>query len=207
MSARPDADLDRLLVRQRRIQRRRGSARIRSARRDQQGGRDGARPRQRSCGRPSPPGEDARRAHVIRHPRARLNGGSELDAGRAASGSVIGICASTGGPHALATLLGRYPGRLRRPDPRRPAHLGRVLGGPGPLAERHSASTGPTRRGRTASGSRRDSRTRRRRPPTWRGRRPQTRSRVGCRAASTLRRRSCYGALPSTRRAQPSRSS
>lgn len=47
-------------------------------------------------------------AHVIRHPRARLNGGSEPRR-RVPSGSVIGICASTGGPHALATLLGGIP--------------------------------------------------------------------------------------------------
>jgi two-component system chemotaxis response regulator CheB len=48
-------------------------------------------------------------ARVIRHPRARLNGRS-TDASLAASHSaVIGICASTGGPHALATLLSGIP--------------------------------------------------------------------------------------------------
>jgi two-component system chemotaxis response regulator CheB len=48
-------------------------------------------------------------ARVIRHPRARLNGANS-SAGRAAPRrSVIGVCASTGGPHALATLLAGIP--------------------------------------------------------------------------------------------------
>ena len=48
-------------------------------------------------------------AHVIRHPRARLNGRSIAPAPAAPRGSVIGICASTGGPHALSTLLSGIP--------------------------------------------------------------------------------------------------
>jgi two-component system, chemotaxis family, protein-glutamate methylesterase/glutaminase len=50
-------------------------------------------------------------AHVIRHPRARLNGRSIVPTPTPAArrGSVIGICASTGGPHALATLLAGIP--------------------------------------------------------------------------------------------------
>ena len=50
-------------------------------------------------------------AHVIRHPRARLNGRrvAPTTTPAAPRGSVIGICASTGGPHALATLLSGIP--------------------------------------------------------------------------------------------------
>ena len=48
-------------------------------------------------------------ARVIRHPRARLNGSSLSPNPAAPQGSVIGICASTGGPHALATLLASIP--------------------------------------------------------------------------------------------------
>jgi two-component system chemotaxis response regulator CheB len=48
-------------------------------------------------------------ARVIRHPRARLNGSSLSLSPSAPQGSVIGICASTGGPHALATLLAGIP--------------------------------------------------------------------------------------------------
>src|SRR5207249_4453267 len=49
------------------------------------------------------------RARVIRHPRARLNGRvpPPLRGGRTAS--VIGICASAGGPAALAALLAGLP--------------------------------------------------------------------------------------------------
>ena len=48
-------------------------------------------------------------ARVIRHPRARLNGAAGIATPAAPRGSVIGICASTGGPHALATLLSGIP--------------------------------------------------------------------------------------------------
>ena len=48
-------------------------------------------------------------ARVIRHPRARLNGAAGNATPTAPRGSVIGICASTGGPHALATLLSGIP--------------------------------------------------------------------------------------------------
>jgi two-component system chemotaxis response regulator CheB len=48
-------------------------------------------------------------ARVIRHPRARLNGRNSVPSPPAPRGSVIGICASTGGPHALATLLSGIP--------------------------------------------------------------------------------------------------
>jgi two-component system chemotaxis response regulator CheB len=49
-------------------------------------------------------------ARVIRHPRARLGGaGAEAVRSPGRSASVIGICASAGGPAALATLLGSLP--------------------------------------------------------------------------------------------------
>jgi two-component system, chemotaxis family, protein-glutamate methylesterase/glutaminase len=48
-------------------------------------------------------------ARVIRHPRARLNGRASVPSPTPPRGSVIGICASTGGPHALATLLSGIP--------------------------------------------------------------------------------------------------
>jgi two-component system chemotaxis response regulator CheB len=48
-------------------------------------------------------------ARVIRHPRARLNGRGTVPSPPTARDSVIGICASTGGPHALATLLSGIP--------------------------------------------------------------------------------------------------
>ena len=47
-------------------------------------------------------------AHVIRHPRGRLRPLSPARA-RPRTASVIGICASTGGPQALASLLSRLP--------------------------------------------------------------------------------------------------
>jgi two-component system chemotaxis response regulator CheB len=49
------------------------------------------------------------RARVIRHPRGRLNGRSSAPSQPAPRGFVIGIAASTGGPHALATLLSGIP--------------------------------------------------------------------------------------------------
>jgi two-component system chemotaxis response regulator CheB len=48
-------------------------------------------------------------AQVIRHPRGRQNHYRTSKA-RAQPASVIGICASTGGPQALVSLLGRLPG-------------------------------------------------------------------------------------------------
>ena len=48
-------------------------------------------------------------AHVIRHPRARLNGTAGTANPDELRGSMIGICASTGGPHALATVLSGIP--------------------------------------------------------------------------------------------------
>lgn len=48
-------------------------------------------------------------AHVIRHPRARLNGAPSTAHPAELRGTVIGIVASTGGPHALATLLAGIP--------------------------------------------------------------------------------------------------
>jgi chemotaxis response regulator CheB len=53
-------------------------------------------------------------AHVIRHPRARLNGRATTTP-VTPRGSVIGICASTGGPHALATLLAGIPASFAVP--------------------------------------------------------------------------------------------
>lgn len=50
------------------------------------------------------------RARVIRHPRARLDGRQRrFPATAARTGSVVGICASTGGPQALATVLSDLP--------------------------------------------------------------------------------------------------
>lgn len=48
-------------------------------------------------------------ARVIRHPRGRLNGRSAALRARPPHNAVIGICASTGGPNALATLLAGIP--------------------------------------------------------------------------------------------------
>jgi two-component system chemotaxis response regulator CheB len=52
-------------------------------------------------------------ARVIRHPRAALNGAHVAPAGRRAA--VIGLCASTGGPRALAQVLAGLPGDFRIP--------------------------------------------------------------------------------------------
>jgi two-component system, chemotaxis family, protein-glutamate methylesterase/glutaminase len=53
------------------------------------------------------------RARVIRHPRARLPGrGAPAEAASAravSAGAVVGVCASTGGPQAIATVLGGIP--------------------------------------------------------------------------------------------------
>ncbi len=46
--------------------------------------------------------------HVIRHPRARLKQ-RQVSASWTRQASVIGICASTGGPQALASVLSRVP--------------------------------------------------------------------------------------------------
>lgn len=56
-------------------------------------------------------------ARVIRHPRARLNGTRRLqaDPGTQEARSVIGLCASTGGPQALATILSSLPESFRLP--------------------------------------------------------------------------------------------
>jgi two-component system chemotaxis response regulator CheB len=51
---------------------------------------------------------------VIRHPRARLNGG-KAPAEWARPASVIGICASTGGPQALAACLAAIPATFAIP--------------------------------------------------------------------------------------------
>jgi two-component system chemotaxis response regulator CheB len=48
------------------------------------------------------------RAHVIRHPRARLTGGPRAS-GPQHRAAVIGVCASTGGPQVLASLLDALP--------------------------------------------------------------------------------------------------
>ncbi len=54
------------------------------------------------------------RARVIRHPRARLNARKPRDA-EARTIAAVGICASTGGPPALATLLAGLPRSYRIP--------------------------------------------------------------------------------------------
>jgi two-component system chemotaxis response regulator CheB len=46
---------------------------------------------------------------VIRHPRGGLNGRPTAPSVPAPRGSVIGICTSTGGPHALAAVLAGIP--------------------------------------------------------------------------------------------------
>ena len=54
------------------------------------------------------------RAHVVRHPRARLRSRVRPVA-PSRTATAIGVCASTGGPHALATLLGALPARFPVP--------------------------------------------------------------------------------------------
>jgi len=49
------------------------------------------------------------RARVLRHPRARLRADAGGESVTARAASVIGICASTGGPHVLAGLLQELP--------------------------------------------------------------------------------------------------
>lgn len=48
-------------------------------------------------------------ARVIRHPRARLNGDAVESTSKRQTMRMIGICASTGGPHALTVLLRGLP--------------------------------------------------------------------------------------------------
>jgi two-component system chemotaxis response regulator CheB len=56
------------------------------------------------------------RARVIRHPRARLTGRKASAPTRPAPrGTVIGVCASTGGPQALAALLTAIPASYPAP--------------------------------------------------------------------------------------------
>jgi two-component system chemotaxis response regulator CheB len=54
------------------------------------------------------------RAHVIRHPRARLRGGARR-ARTSGQAAAIGICASTGGPQALSILLRALPASFAVP--------------------------------------------------------------------------------------------
>ncbi|HKP17424.1 MAG TPA: chemotaxis protein CheB [Gaiellaceae bacterium] len=55
-------------------------------------------------------------AHVIRHPRAGLNKRRRTPTTAARPGTkAIGICASTGGPHALAAVLGSLPAGFEIP--------------------------------------------------------------------------------------------
>lgn len=54
-------------------------------------------------------------ARVIRHPRARLRAPRPSANGVGRTASAIGICASTGGPQALGTLLGGLPAAFRIP--------------------------------------------------------------------------------------------
>lgn len=49
------------------------------------------------------------RAHVIRHPRARLRQPGTLPQRMAHQVSVVGVCASTGGPQALVRVLEQLP--------------------------------------------------------------------------------------------------
>lgn len=55
------------------------------------------------------------RARVIRHPRARLGSRRPRPRRPAYSASAIGICASTGGPQALVTVLGALPASFAIP--------------------------------------------------------------------------------------------
>jgi two-component system chemotaxis response regulator CheB len=52
---------------------------------------------------------------VIRHPRARLAGKLHDQAESERAASAIGICASTGGPHALVTILQELPAAFAMP--------------------------------------------------------------------------------------------
>jgi two-component system chemotaxis response regulator CheB len=52
---------------------------------------------------------------VIRHPRARLTGRLDAKAPSERSASVIGLCASTGGPQALAAILQALPATFAIP--------------------------------------------------------------------------------------------
>ena len=55
------------------------------------------------------------RAHVIRHPRARLPDRTAKRPVKAPPGAMIGICASTGGPQALASVLSGIPASFAVP--------------------------------------------------------------------------------------------
>ncbi|HZO37205.1 MAG TPA: chemotaxis protein CheB [Solirubrobacteraceae bacterium] len=54
---------------------------------------------------------------VVRHPRARLNGHVRASTGGASARrtSVVGICASAGGPHAVAAVLAAVPADFKVP--------------------------------------------------------------------------------------------
>jgi chemotaxis response regulator CheB len=128
-------------------------------------------------------------ARVIRHPRARLNGSSLSQSPAAPHGSVIGICASTGGPHALATLLAGIPAGFPIPILVVQHIAGGILGRPRTLAQRHRAPAGAARRERRAGTPRRHARTRRRRPHPAARRVSHSRSHDAGRAAPALGRR------------------
>ncbi len=54
-------------------------------------------------------------ARVIRHPRARLDGSKRAARHDVRRGGVVGVCASTGGPQALSTLLHALPDSFALP--------------------------------------------------------------------------------------------
>ncbi len=54
-------------------------------------------------------------ARVIRHPRARLNGAKRARREGAPTAQVIGVCASTGGPQALAAVIASLPASFALP--------------------------------------------------------------------------------------------
>ena len=100
------------------------------------------------------------RVRVLRHPRGGARPAPAAAGGlrHAAAPRSIGICASTGGPQALASVLARAAGRLPDPDPRRPAHHPGLHRGLRPLARRPGpaarAARGAGPRRRRGSGSR-----------------------------------------------------
>ena len=88
------------------------------------------------------------RIRVLHHPRGGLNRHRQTPASATAGrgASVIVICASAGGPQALAAVLAGHPGRLPDPDPRRPAHRQGL--------HRRLRASGSTTRSRCPCGSR-----------------------------------------------------
>ena len=86
---------------------------------------------------------------VIRHPRARLSSAG-APAAWARTASVIGICASTGGPQALAALLADIPRRSRSRSSSCSTSPPASSTGFAQLARHRGAAAGAARRARGA---------------------------------------------------------